>query len=182
MTSSSSAQGGLSVPDRTLTLRPSSLDLALFSQLTLLLSTNLPNPLLETLLRETYPVLVAHHDAVLAAVFPGGWGAVQRLAPPPQPSVVDSLRLSLPKWAGGAGESSGGPELAGADPDEVAKAKQKEQQFAWGRYAWFAGAGIAFITYVLSSGILAIDFGGDDLEYDEEEEEGGFTFEDDEED
>ncbi|WOO81215.1 Metaxin-1 [Vanrija pseudolonga] len=164
--------------------RPSSLDLALFSQLTLVLSTNLPNPLLSNLLRETYPVLVAHHDAVLSAVFPGGWGAVQRLAPPPQPSLVDSLRLSLPKAAGGGGESSS-PEVAGADPDEVEKAKAKARQFAWGRYAWFAGAGIAFITYVLASGILAIDFGGDDLDYDEEEEEEHFslpTFEDGEED
>jgi sorting and assembly machinery component 37 len=87
VTSSSLAPGGLAAPGRTLTLRPSSLDLALFSQLTLVLSTNLPNPLLSNLLRETYPVLVAHHDAVLSAVFPAAGAPCSALLPP-QPSLV----------------------------------------------------------------------------------------------
>ncbi|KAL1411381.1 hypothetical protein Q8F55_002337 [Vanrija albida] len=150
---------------------PTSLDIALFSQLTLVLSTNLPNSLLANLLRETYPVLAAHHDAMRATIFPGGWGAVRRLAPPSPPSFVESLKLSLPAWAGG---SAGGsvPDASGLDADELeVKAKEKERQFAWGRYAWFAAAGVAFVTYALSSGLLSIDLSGDDLEYDEDDDE-----------
>jgi len=41
-----------------------------------------------------------------------------------------------------------------------------------GRYLWFAGAGAAFIAYALMSGLVAIEFGGDDEEYEDDEEDG----------
>ena len=48
------------------------------------------------------------------------------------------------------------------------KAKsEKEKRFESGRWWWFAGVAVAFVSYVFASGIVAIDFGGED---DEDEE------------
>lgn len=95
----------------------------------------------------------------------GAWP--DRLAAPALPSAVDSVRSYLPAWLGGPAE-----EAKIVDSKE----KEKERAFRYGRYAWFAGAGLALITYVLASGIVQIDLSGD-----EDEEEWIVVGEDDEE-
>lgn len=140
--------------------KPTSLDVALWSQLSLVLSVEWPNAVLGDLLRSTYPTLVAHHDRVQKKL--GAWP--ERLATPAPPSVVSSLREYLPSWLGGPASE------AKRDADAQRQA-EKDKKFRYGRYAWFAGAGIAFITYILASGIVQIDFGDEEEWVDVEEED-----------
>ncbi|KLT45388.1 hypothetical protein CC85DRAFT_269159 [Cutaneotrichosporon oleaginosum] len=144
--------------------QPTSFDIALFAQLTLVLSVAWPNPLLANLLRDSYPTLVAHHDRVLKKLFPGGWGTISRLAPAPHPTLVESVRLYLPSWLGGP-SAEGEKKKEAKDPRDIDTQKRLQR----GRYLWFLGAGAAFISYILYSGLIEVHFGDDD---DFEEEEG----------
>lgn len=53
---------------------------------------------------------------------------------------------------------------------EKRKKSDAEKRFERGRWAWFATAGIAMVGYLLASGVVRIEFGGDEVEEEEEEE------------
>lgn len=144
----------------------------------MVLSVNWPNPLLAELLRSTYPTLVAHHDRVLKKLYPSGWGAVTRLPEPAKPTFTESVRLSLPAWLGGTAEAKPA-ERANEDPRE----KETARRLRKGRYMWFLGAGLAFISYVVYSGLIQIQFGDEEEEGEwpegwvvEEDDDGGDPF------
>lgn len=147
--------------------RPTSFDIALFAQLTLALSVAWPNPLIADLVRSSYPTLVAHHDRVLKKLYPGGWGAISRLAPSPQPTLGESVRLYLPSWLGGPSEEK--EKKAEADDPRDMETKKRLQR---GRHMWFLGAGAAFVSYILYSGLIQIQFGDDEDDDDVEWAEG----------
>ncbi|BEI85533.1 hypothetical protein CcaverHIS002_0509340 [Cutaneotrichosporon cavernicola] len=137
--------------------KPTSFDIALFAQLTLALSVSWPNPLIADLLRGKYPTLIAHHDRVLKKLYPGGWSSISRQAPVMGPSFVSSVRLYLPSWLGGPSEEKKkDPEVD--DPRDIDTKKRLQR----GRYLWFVGAGAAFISYIIYSGLLQIQFSDDD--------------------
>ncbi|KAK8864682.1 hypothetical protein IAR55_001934 [Kwoniella newhampshirensis] len=140
--------------------RPTTLDLALFAQLTFILSPTLPNPLLSDTLRLSYPSLTAHHDRLLAVLFPhSSWSAVPCAPRPPvtQSSYLDSVK----SW------------WSSQPTDKKVKETKttKEKQFERGRWLWFAGATVAMISYLLASGMVQVEFGGNDGEWEAEEED-----------
>lgn len=149
---------------------PSSLDVALWAQLALVLDTDLPNTLLASFLTEQYPDLVNLHHRVQKTLFPDGWPA--RLPPPVPPTLTETLTEAVSGWW---------PFRAAEQPAdaEAAKKATEDTKFKYGRWAWFAGASAALVAYVLLSGIVVIDFGGEDDEWDEEEEEEEVWVEDD---
>ncbi len=82
------------------------------------------------------------------------------------------MRLYLPSWLGGpSAEPEKKPESD--DPRDVDTKKRLQR----GRYMWFLGAGAAFVTYILYSGLIQIQFGDDE---DDEEWPEGWVVDDDE--
>ncbi|WVR06774.1 hypothetical protein IAU60_003809 [Kwoniella sp. DSM 27419] len=151
--------------------RPATLDLALFAQLTFVLTPTLPNPMLPKLIRESYPTLLQHHDRLASVLFPdGSWATVPK-APrqkAAQRSYYDMISSWMPYATGGRL----------AKPKEKKGEKSaKEKQFERGRWLWFAGATVAMVGYLLTSGLVQFDFGGGEdeegewVEVDEDGEE-----------
>ncbi|GMK55206.1 hypothetical protein CspeluHIS016_0202620 [Cutaneotrichosporon spelunceum] len=153
--------------------KATSFDVVLFAQLTLVLSVNWPNPLMSHLLRESYPTLVAHHDRVLKKLYPGEWSSISRQEPESGPSFVDTVRLSLPSWLGGPREEKKKPESD--DPRDIETKKRLKR----GRYLWFICAGAAFVSYIIYSGVIQIQFADDE---DDEEWPEGWVVDDDDDD
>ncbi|WVQ79610.1 hypothetical protein IAT38_001710 [Cryptococcus sp. DSM 104549] len=138
---------------------PSTADLTFFSQLTFLLTPTLPNPFLPDFLRASYPSLVAHHDRVLAALFPLGWPSAPRHArAAAQPS---SWSETIASWLPGGGAASAPTEK---EKEKKGPKTKKEVKFERGRWLWFAGATVAMVTYVFASGMLGFEFGDEDEE------------------
>lgn len=129
----------------TKTPRPTSLDLQLYAHLSLLLSIPLPNPLLGDLVKSSFPGLAAHH-ARLSAIIP--W---ETFTPTLAPDVASRS--------------------AGTQKKTPNSKSEKEKRFQRGRWLWFAGVAVAFVGYVLTSGIVAVEFGEEGEEDDEEEDE-----------
>jgi len=136
--------------------RPSNVDLRLYAHLALLL-TPLPNSLLADLLRSTYPSLVNHHDRISALL--------------PDPPRIAPSTPSTSRWD----MFSSSPKSKTTTPKT-----SKDKSFERARWAWFATAGFGMIAYLFASGIVQIDFSGEEegdwkdaseFEDDEEEEE-----------
>lgn len=144
---------------------PTTLDLALFSQLSLILLPPFPDPLLADLIRSTYPSLQAHTLRVLSLCFPpdhpdswpfrplkdaksSGW------------SLLSSSLSALPCIAKELWSRS-------SKPTVVTEQTKKAHAFALKRWLYIAGASATFVVYVFASGLVQI---GDDDEEDEEEE------------
>lgn len=144
--------------------RPCSLDVALWAQLTLALDTKLPNQLLGTYLRDNCQELVKHQHRVQKALFPSGWP--KRLPPPTPPTLVETVRTTVESWWPFGSKTTVTETTEPAGPEDARK-KAEEQKFKYARWAWFAGASVAVIGYVLLSGIVTFDF-GDEEEWDEE--------------
>ena len=114
----------------------------LFAHLSLVLDTDLPNPLLAELLRTHYPNLVSHQDRLKWLLFgPDSWSIVP-IAPPRSPST--------PLW-----DLSGWFKSTG----QVDKADAK---FKRARWMWYTGALAAMVTYVFASGLVQIEFSEED--------------------
>lgn len=161
--------------------RPTTLDLALFAQLALVLAPTLPNPLLSNILRSSYPSLVAHHDRVLKRLF-SSWSTV--------PMVVNQTPMrttwveTFASWLPGPSKSRTQPPSSSstnskadgkAQDDPSSKLKtDKQKAFERGRWLWFAGAAVSMVTYLLVSGVVAFEFGdeGEDEEWVAYEEDG----------
>ncbi|WWD17008.1 hypothetical protein CI109_101444 [Kwoniella shandongensis] len=149
--------------------RPTTLDLALFAQLTFVLSPTLPNPLLPNLLRSSYPTLIAHHDRLSSVLFPhSSWSAIPCAPRPPKPEPTYLETIQSWWQPESSPKPNGEKKKEGKTP--------KEKQFERGRWLWFAGATVAMISYVLASGMVQIDFSGEDddwidAEDDEDEDE-----------
>lgn len=120
----------------------------LFAHVTLLLTPRWPNPLLANLLRQSYPRIVAHHDRIKALLFPS-WD-VPRIEAPPGASWLDTVT----SW-GGEGRTK----------------SAAEKRFERGRWAWFVGAGIAMVGYLLASGVVRVEFGNEQAPSDDEDED-----------
>ncbi|KAL7422032.1 hypothetical protein Q5752_003805 [Cryptotrichosporon argae] len=152
--------------------RPTTLDLALLSHLTLLLSPSLSSPL-PALLRETYPALVAHHDRTLTLLFPAGWSFSPR--PAAHASWADSLRALAGTPAAWAARISFRRKVHtdNAKDKDKGETEMKESKQAAdmrrGRWAFFAAATASVVVYVLASGIVQVSFVDDD---DDDVEEG----------
>lgn len=146
------------------------MDIALFAQLALVLDTSLPAPLLCDLLLDEYPTLVSHHERMLEA-FPDGWKGVQRLPAPPAPTLWSTLSGALP-WSSASSSSASVPASTDGESkskDERRKEAAQLRKFRYARWAWFAGAGLALVTYVLASGLVDISF--DDVNEEDEDDE-----------
>ena len=144
---------------------PTTLDLTLFAQLTLLRSISLPNPLLQNLIKTSFPALEAHHDRVLSVLFPESpaWSGIPR-APQPAPTQTGIWDSAVSWWAGPRTGRSG-------------KSKDEgDEAFIRARWLWYAGAAGAMVTYLWSTGIVnAKSFdgwvGGGEEEDDEDDDE-----------
>ncbi|WWC89005.1 uncharacterized protein L201_003922 [Kwoniella dendrophila CBS 6074] len=147
--------------------KPTTLDLHLFAQLTFILTPTLPNPLLPNIIRSTYPTMIAHHDRLLSLLFPNsGWNLVPRstVPPPPQKSYLESITslftISTASSRNNHGQSSNG------EKEKKGKSAE-EKKFERGRWLWFTGATVAMIGYVLTSGLVSIEFGSESKEEEE---------------
>ncbi|WVQ77282.1 hypothetical protein IAR50_006966 [Cryptococcus sp. DSM 104548] len=149
---------------------PTTPDLHLFSLLTFLLSPTLPNPFLPSLLRTSYPSLIAHHDRLLTHLSLD-WSSFSLL----RPRIAKS-----PTWAETLSSYIPGPSSAPKATDKKEKEKEKkektskEKSFERGRWLWFAGAAVSMVSYLFWSGIVAYgefdDEEGQWIEVDEEVE------------
>ncbi|KAE8539169.1 hypothetical protein D1P53_004259 [Cryptococcus gattii VGV] len=161
--------------------RPTTLDLALFAQLALVLAPTLPNPLLSNSLRSSYPSLVAHHDRVLKRLF-SSWSTVPMVVnqTPTRTTWVETFASWLPGPSKSRiqppSSSSTNPKGDGkAQDDPSSKLKtDKQKAFERGRWLWFAGAAVSMVTYLFVSGVVAFEFGdeGEDEEWVAYEEDG----------
>ncbi|TYJ52069.1 hypothetical protein B9479_007326 [Cryptococcus floricola] len=163
---------------------PTTPDLHLFSLLTFLLTPSqtppppnpLPNPLLPTLLRTTYPSLIAHHARLLAYLsldwpsFPlsrrprnvGGnsWGeTLGRFVPGPS-SSTSAFTSTTPNKPEKEKEAKKEKEKK----EEKKEKTSKEKSFERGRWLWFAGAAVSMVSYLFWSGIVAYGEFDDDQE------------------
>ncbi|CAD6583816.1 MAG: hypothetical protein TREMPRED_003658 [Tremellales sp. Tagirdzhanova-0007] len=139
--------------------RPTALDLRLFAQLTLILSIQLVNPLLPNLLNSSFSTLVSHHDRVRSVLFPGESGSLPYV---PQPERVAT---SWSEWFASAWSTE-------PKRDGRSASSKRAKDFRRARWMWFAGAGGAMMTYLLASGLVKLESGGnEELEDDEEEVE-----------
>ena len=141
---------------------PSSPDLQLFANLSLLLDVNLPNALLPNLLKESFPNLVAHHDKLSQRLFGAdGWSSIK--------STLEVSSTQSTTWR---------ETLSGLNPFDSGSStpKSKKEQdprdaaFVRGRWMWYLGAAAAMVTYVFASGLISIEIGGDEEDEEEEEE------------
>lgn len=148
---------------------PTTVDLALFAQLSLILLPPFPEPLLADLIRSTYPTLQAHTLRVLSLCFPpdhpGSW--------PPRPlqdaksSGWSLLASSLAAVPAIAREMWGSAAAARGEDKPAAAASKKDRDFAVKRWLYVAGASATFVVYVLASGLVQIG-GDDDDEFDDD--------------
>jgi sorting and assembly machinery component 37 len=147
---------------------PTSLDIALFANLALVLDPALPDPLLANFIRAELPSLSAHHDRVLASLWPRGWDSVRRVTvgTAPAPSLGERVRSFLPSWAGGP--SSTASRKASEEPGEQTS-KDAARRLARGRWMWFLAVPFTVVVYLLASGVVEIDFSGEECEEEEEE-------------
>ncbi|WWC69888.1 uncharacterized protein I206_103831 [Kwoniella pini CBS 10737] len=148
--------------------RPSTLDLALFAQLTFMLTPALPNPLLPNLIRSTYPSLVAHHDRLFSLLFSNSYVSIPRTndTPTSQKSYLESITSFI------SAPFSSSSEERNQKGEKKEKKSDQEKRFERGRWLWFTGATVAMIGYLLTSGMISIEFGSgkDDEEVYEDEE------------
>ncbi|WVF71137.1 hypothetical protein IAT40_005934 [Kwoniella sp. CBS 6097] len=162
--------------------KPSTLDLALFAQLTFVLTPTLPNPLLPNLLRSSYPTLVEHHDRLLSLLLPSGsWTSIPT-APRPVSQRKQTYYDMISSWIPYNGRSASTNTNGNGNGKDTKKdgKSAKEKQFERGRWLWFAGATVAMIGYLLASGMVQIEIGGgngsdddDDDEDDEDDDDDG---------
>lgn len=160
--------------------RPTTLDLALFAQLALVLAPTLPNPLLPNILRSSYPSLVAHHDRVLKRLF-SSWSTVPMVVN--QTPTQTTWGETFVSWLPGPSKSRiQAPSSSSTNPKGDSKAQDdpsskpktdKQKAFERGRWLWFAGAAVSMVTYLFVSGVVAFEFG------DEEEDEEWAVYEED---
>ncbi|ORY26319.1 hypothetical protein BCR39DRAFT_258419 [Naematelia encephala] len=147
---------------------PTTVDLFLFSQLALLLAPSWPNQLLPTLLKFSYPALVAHHDRVLSLLFGAvGWShtALARLPAPPRKTI--GIWDEVQSWF----------RASGAKEAEKSKQSEKDKSLRKGRWAWYATAIGSMAVYLIWSGLVTVEYVGlggaeqdDEVEEDEAEE------------
>ncbi|ODO05059.1 hypothetical protein I350_05672 [Cryptococcus amylolentus CBS 6273] len=146
---------------------PTTPDLHLFSLLTFLLTPSLPNPLLPTLLRTTYPSLVTHHDRLLTHLSLD-WASFPLL----RPRIVKAA-----SWGETLSSFIPGPSASASTPKKTEKEGKKEKtskekSFERGRWLWFAGAAVSMVSYLFWSGIVAYgEFDDEEGEWIEVEEE-----------
>lgn len=158
--------------------RPSSADLRLFANLSLILDPALPNSLLPAFIQSTYPALVAHYDRLKWSLFgPDSWSIV----PVVPPKTASSIWADLPSFSPlswlGLSSNTGSDSAGGAQGEKSAAPKREtaaEKAFKRGRWMWYAGALGAMVVYVFGSGLVKIEFGAED-EDDEDETAGGWT-------
>lgn len=89
-------------------------------------------------------------------MFPDGTDSIQRISPPAAASWIDTLS----SWT-----------AIGGDKGEKKKS-DTEKRFERGRWAWFAGAGVAMVGYLLVSGVVRLEFGDGEESEDGEEDDG----------
>ncbi|WWC62209.1 uncharacterized protein I303_104804 [Kwoniella dejecticola CBS 10117] len=141
--------------------RPTTLDVALFAQLTFVLTPTLPNPLLPNLIRTAYPSLLSHHDRLLSLLFSDSWSSAPRTTAPPRSE--QSYLESITSFISSPFSSSSPPKTGNGQKKE--KKSDQEKRFERGRWLWFTGATVAMIGYLITSGMIKIEFGsGDDEE------------------
>ena len=86
----------------------------------------------------------------------------------------------LPSALGGsAAPAPAAGTSASAAPKPKGKASEAERKFARGRWAFWIGAGAAMVGYLLAAGIVRIELGEEDVEFDDEDEEGQGEMDDD---
>jgi len=118
--------------------RPTTLDVALASHLLLLINAPFPDPLLKTLLTESYPSLVTHANSVQAEALPLSEDGIKKL--PPQGY---SLRSLVPLISSCNPAPSGKPSVQ-TDADI---------QFGRMRWGWIGLAATSVIVYFLRVGL-----------------------------
>ena len=151
--------------------RPTTLDVVFAAHTHVLLSLKFPDPLVVSVLTESYPRIVAHRDAVLSSAIPD-----RSLLPPVvQKSWTSSLHYILP-WP-----RTPAPRRASISASNSPEAKKIEWRYRLWRWGFFgasvlaAAAYLHFATIVVvlqprgSSGVPA---GLPPAEVDEEEEDG----------
>ncbi|KAL7416206.1 hypothetical protein BDY24DRAFT_258274 [Mrakia frigida] len=152
---------------------PTTTDLYLFSNLSLILLPPFPSATLPDHIRTTYPNLQAHTLRVLSLCFPpdspNTWPHRTEEGKSSSPLVLVRRALSaLPSVVSGLWSGSG---VALEKKEVLRKEKtKKEKEFARTRLYWFAGLATTFVVYLFASGLIQIDIEGDDDEEEEEEE------------
>ncbi|CED84769.1 Translocase of outer mitochondrial membrane complex, subunit TOM37/Metaxin 1 [Phaffia rhodozyma] len=143
--------------------KPTTLDLYLFAQLSLILLPPFTQSVIANQIRTTYPNLQAHTLRILSSCFP-----------PESPTVWPHRDASLGRlsaWEHAKRTIEAVPRVGKAlfgvtsprerPADEIEESKKKAA-FTRKRWLWFAGVGVTFITYVFASGLVQI--GGDEEE------------------
>lgn len=137
--------------------RPTSLDVYLASYILLLIDAPFPDPLLQSLLTESYPTLIAHARLVQLQAFPTSGSDIPLL--PPQSHTIRSL---FP-WP----TSRQAPKSNAKTDDEI-----RFQRMRWG---WIALAVFSATFYIAQSGVVEVvrnlNFAGEDEELEEYKDE-----------
>nr|ODN96631.1 hypothetical protein L204_03339 [Cryptococcus depauperatus CBS 7855] len=143
--------------------KPSTLDLALYSQLTLILKPTLPSSLFPNIIRKHYPSLVSFHER-LAELIPLSEMPLQAQSLPKQVTWRETFKSWFPM-----------PNSVVQPAKEVKTSKQRKMER--GRWLWFTAAGLSMVTYLFASGIISINLGEENqdetewIEVDDEKEE-----------
>lgn len=129
---------------------PTSLDLALFSHLSLILLPPFPVALLPNHIRTNHPALQAHTLRILSLCFPPDSPDTWPHRPAVHLSVWGSLKRGMAAvptilrvLGGGSQEQQNGVAKTAKDPPTEA-----ERDFARKRLWWFAGSAVALVGYV----------------------------------
>ncbi|VDC06646.1 unnamed protein product [Peniophora sp. CBMAI 1063] len=148
--------------------RPTSLDVLLASHILLLTSPPFPDPLLGDLIRDAFPSLLAHAQAVLSEALPSRPFSANYVTAPQQSTALSTL---LPPFS-----------ALWKHPTPKEKASTAEDvKFQRGRLLWFGVAALGTIGYMLFAPTTfqfvfvkpdEVEAEGADDEEDEEEEEG----------
>ena len=122
---------------------------------------------------------MAHYDRLKWSLFgPDSWSIVPVVPPKTTPSVWADLPSFSPlSWLGLDGGAKTGQSGDGQSEKSAAAPKREtaaEKAFKRGRWMWYAGALGAMVVYVFGSGLVKIEFGGDDDE-DEDQVADGWT-------
>ncbi|ORX35620.1 hypothetical protein BD324DRAFT_602957 [Kockovaella imperatae] len=161
--------------------RPCSIDLWLFANLSLIITTSLPNPIFADLLRAEYSGLIHHHDRLLQLLFPvtsesrssnyvSSWNQTPTItSSTPKLSLWQTIQASL-TWSSSPAEAS-----PTSSRTEKKKLNKSERDFRRARWLWYAGALGSMVVYLFASGLIQIEYVGkeeeDSMEEIEDEEE-----------
>lgn len=117
------------------------MDVYLASHLLLLMDTPFPDPLLQTLVNESYPTLCGHARRIHLSASPATGSYILIL-----PEESYSLGSLIPSWPSLKSAKNTTPKNEKLKPDDV--------QFERMKWGWIALASLSALVYIAKSGIV----------------------------